>query len=414
MKYVDFSWDFRKADTKQLTHCFHAYPAMMIPQVARRLLLKYGASAKTLFDPYCGSGTSLVEANVKGINATGTDLNPLARLIAETKTTPIDIQILDLYLKDFNNYMFNYQFGIQNYDSIIVPRFNNIDYWFNINSKKKLAIIKYYIDQIDSIEIKNFFLTAFSETVRESSLTKKGEFKLVRISNENIEQYDPDSYGIMLSKLVRNKAGLKNFMEVKKNGSITKIYDFDTVVEIPSDIIADNSIDIVVTSPPYGDSRTTVAYGQYSRLANQWMGIDDASNIDKSLMGGTLYSSNITFNSRTLEETLDKIENIDPKRRKEVESFFVDYYNSLRNVSKIIKRSGFACYVVGNRTVKNTNIPMDLITRDIFENNGFRHIETVIRNIPNKRMPSKNSPSNIPGKKSSTMKNEYIVICEKN
>jgi len=98
MKYKDYSWDFRDSDTKELTHCFHAYPAMMIPQIPRRLLQKYGSSAKTLFDPYCGSGTSLVEANVKGINAIGTDLNPLARLIAKTKTTPIDIQTLDLYL----------------------------------------------------------------------------------------------------------------------------------------------------------------------------------------------------------------------------------------------------------------------------------------------------------------------------
>ncbi len=414
MKYNDFSWDFKKADTKQLTHCFHAYPAMMIPQIARRLLLKYGTYAKTLFDPYCGSGTSLVEANVKGINAAGTDLNPLARLIAETKTTPIDIQTLNLYLKDFNNYTFNFQFGIQNYDSIVLPKFTNIDYWFNNSAKKKLSIIKNYIDHVEPREIRKYFLTAFSETVRESSLTKKGEFKLVRIPKEKIKQYNPDSFRIMLSKLLRNKAGLIDFMKVKQNNSISKIYDFNTVNNIPTDIIPDNSIDIVITSPPYGDSRTTVAYGQYSRLANQWMGINDASSVDKNLMGGTLYTSNIAFNSSILQETLEKIDNIDTKRRLEVESFFIDYNNSIKNVSKTIKKNGFACYVVGNRTVKNINIPMDLITKDFFENNGFKHIETVVRNIPNKRMPSKNSPTNIPGKKSSTMKNEYIVICEKN
>ena len=44
MKYKDYSWDFRDSDTKELTHCFHAYPAMMIPQIARRLLQKYGSS----------------------------------------------------------------------------------------------------------------------------------------------------------------------------------------------------------------------------------------------------------------------------------------------------------------------------------------------------------------------------------
>lgn len=61
-KYIDESWDFEDANTKILTHCFHSYPAMMIPQVAARLIEKYGRNANLLFDPYCGTGTSLVEA----------------------------------------------------------------------------------------------------------------------------------------------------------------------------------------------------------------------------------------------------------------------------------------------------------------------------------------------------------------
>ena len=69
--------------------------------------------------------------------------------------------------------------------------------------------------------------------------------------------------------------------------------------------------------------------------------------------------------------------------------------------------------MVGNRNVRGVTVPTDLITRDFFESNGFRHLETIVRNIPNKRMPSKNSPSNIPGKKSETMKHEFIVVCRK-
>ena len=414
MKYKDYSWDFKNSDTKELTHCFHAYPAIMIPQIARRLLQKYGSSAKTLFDPYCGSGTSLVEANVRDINAIGTDLNPLARLIAKTKTTSVDIQTLSLYLKDFNDYSFNFQFNIQKSVSIVIPQFNNINFWFNENAQEKLFLIKKYIDNIKQPKIKNFFLTAFSETVRESSLTKKGEFKLVRIPEEKREQFNPDSFGIMLSKLSRNKAGLLNFIKQKQNGSNSKIYNFNTVNSVPKDIISEESIDIIITSPPYGDSRTTVAYGQYSRLANQWMGIKDASNVDKSLMGGVRYNSNFIFYSKHLQETLEKIDKKDSKRRQEVESFFIDYKNSIDNVSKTLKKKGIVCYVVGNRTVKDINIPTDVITKDFFEENGFKHLETIVRNIPNKRMPSQNSPSNIPGKKSTTMKNEFIVVCEKN
>ncbi len=82
-KFRDETYDFRTADTKRYTHCFHSYPAMMIPQVAERILSEYGKDARLLFDPYCGTGTSLVEANLKGIESIGTDINPLARLIAK-------------------------------------------------------------------------------------------------------------------------------------------------------------------------------------------------------------------------------------------------------------------------------------------------------------------------------------------
>ena len=59
MKYRDETWDLPKADTKEYTHCFHTYPAMMIPQIARKLLKRYGMEGRWLLDPYCGTGTSL-------------------------------------------------------------------------------------------------------------------------------------------------------------------------------------------------------------------------------------------------------------------------------------------------------------------------------------------------------------------
>ncbi|MGR3914012.1 MAG: DNA methyltransferase [Gammaproteobacteria bacterium] len=413
MKYTDFSWDFRGSDTKEFTHCFHAYPAMMIPQVARRLLQKYGKSARVLLDPYCGSGTSLLEANLRGIDSLGTDLNPLARLISKAKTTAPDMQALDLYLRDFHNHSFGFQFGLQKTRSAVIPQFGNMEFWFNQNARAKLASIKQYIGNIHDPDVQNFFLIAFSETVRESSLTKKNEFKLVRIAEEKRGSFDPDSFGMMVSKLARNRAGLLRFIARKQNGASAKIYGFNSVDSIPRDIVPPESVDIVVTSPPYGDSRTTVAYGQYSRLANQWMGIANASGIDKTLMGGAARAGGFAFDSAALRKTLAKISGHDAKRAAEVESFFADYKRSIDNVAKSIAKNGMACYVVGNRNVRGVTIPTDLITRDFFENNGFMHLETIIRNIPNKRMPSKNSPSNIAGKKSETMKHEFIVVCRK-
>jgi len=408
------SWDFKNANTKEYTHCFHSYPAMMIPQVARRIIEIYGENATLLFDPYCGTGTSLVEANLKGINAIGTDLNPLARLIAQAKTTKIDGKALDKYLYDFTNYLFSKSFKEEDYSTITLPCITNIDIWFSKSVQYKLAIIfNYIIQKIDNVFIQNFFKVAFSETIRETSNTKNGEFKLVR-DKKLIKTEDLDVFGIILGKLSRNKEGLINFIKVCPQNVVSHIYSFNTVLSIPYDLVPQESVDIVVTSPPYGDSRTTVAYGQFSRFANEWLGFHNANKIDNLLMGGRKNNvNNFKFNNDLLNDVITAISNKDNKRAMEVVSFFKDYESSIVNVSTTIKKGGVVCYVVGNRTVKNINIPTNKITAQLFEQNNFVHMETIVRNIPNKRMPLVNSPTNIPGQTGQTMKNEYIVICKK-
>jgi DNA modification methylase len=69
-------------------HGFHTYPARMHPRTASRLVRAFSAARETVLDPFCGSGTVLVEAMVAGRAAVGTDLNPIAVRLAATKTRP--------------------------------------------------------------------------------------------------------------------------------------------------------------------------------------------------------------------------------------------------------------------------------------------------------------------------------------
>src|SRR3989344_284788 len=160
------SWDFKESDTKEFTHCIHTYPAMMIPQIARRLIYLYGKESKTLLDPFMGSGTSLVEASlVPHIKeAYGFDLNPLAYLISKVKTTPIITGILDKELSKIIN--------SEGYKEI--PKFKNIGFWFKPKVVEQLAITKTAINNIENKDVKDFFSVAFSETVRNVSNTRNG------------------------------------------------------------------------------------------------------------------------------------------------------------------------------------------------------------------------------------------------
>jgi len=73
---------------ESLTHPLHTYPARMHPGTARRLIdvVMEGRPYGTLIDPFCGSGTTLVEARAAGARAIGVDLNPLAVTLARAKT----------------------------------------------------------------------------------------------------------------------------------------------------------------------------------------------------------------------------------------------------------------------------------------------------------------------------------------
>ncbi|MFC1512617.1 transcriptional repressor LexA, partial [bacterium] len=91
---IDFSWDYKGEKTKSYTHGLHMYPAMFIPQVAKRLLQTYSKEGDTICDIFCGSGTTLIESLLLGRNSYGIDLNPFAIFLAKAKTTKLSPSIL--------------------------------------------------------------------------------------------------------------------------------------------------------------------------------------------------------------------------------------------------------------------------------------------------------------------------------
>ena len=72
-----------------------------------------------------------------------------------------------------------------------------------------------------------------------------------------------------------------------------------------------------------------------------------------------------------------------------------------------------ACLVVGNRTVKGIWIPSDQIMAEIFAEFDYAHKKTIVRQIPSKRMPKRNSPTNVKGETLSTMNEENLVILQR-
>lgn len=80
-------FDVDPAAARALTHGFHSYAGRMHPSIARGAIDAWSAAGDTVVDPFCGSGTVLVEALAAGRTAIGVDASPLATAIARVRTT---------------------------------------------------------------------------------------------------------------------------------------------------------------------------------------------------------------------------------------------------------------------------------------------------------------------------------------
>jgi len=415
----DPSWDFVGKNSKFSIHGIHTYPAMMLPYIARRLIEEYGKDSRIVLDPFCGSGTVLVESMLHCINSYGIDINPLAILLSKVKTTPIEPKRLSEEFERVQNKIKEAIWNPNLLKEVETPHFFNIEYWFKPKVIEELSYIKSVLNEIKDGDVRDFFLVAFSETVRKTSNTRGGEYKLFRISEKKLKDWNPDVLGTFLSICKRNITMMGEFyhslnIEKIRNGEIwSKIFMDDTRKKTK---IPDECIDFIATSPPYGDSRTTVAYGQFSRLTLQWLDYDYEliKKIDKMSLGG-IRAKRIDkgLKSETFYEVLNRIYEVDEKRALDVFSFFSDFDKTVNEIDRVLKEDGMVCMVVGNRTVKEVNIPTDVIISELFESRGYEHLKTIMRQIPMKRLPRKSSPSNISGEVVDTMNYEYIVILKK-
>ena len=96
-KLPDEYWDFKSDDTREYTHGIHSYPAMMVCPISRNIIniIKEIMPVHSLFDPFTGSGTVLVEGMLANIETIyGNDINPLALFLSKVKTTKLDMNEL--------------------------------------------------------------------------------------------------------------------------------------------------------------------------------------------------------------------------------------------------------------------------------------------------------------------------------
>jgi site-specific DNA-adenine methylase len=404
-------------------HKIHPYPAMLHPLLVDSLLKDFAKEDDIVYDPFCGSGVVLLQSNLQGHNSIGFDINPMALLIAKVKTRKYDVRILKNEFETFKT-------SVMRTKNADIPDIKNIEYWYAKDVINDLGRVRAVLKK-NGYKYHDFFICVFAFICRNQSWTRNGEFKRYRIEESKLA----NTKNNVIKKLFDHIEGMIDIIAAEQPLKSSK-----PILANSENTISDKiNYDLVITSPPYGDSRTTVAYGEYSSFGAEWTNdlnyywandlktylnkqsvpatkSKDAHKgykVDKECMGkvGALHEK--LGDHSILNNVIDQIRLKDKKRANDVLYFFNDYYKSMTNVVNNLNAKGKVCFIVGNRTVKDVQIPMDQITASFLESLGMKFEHIFVREILNKIMPASNSPTNKVGATSKTMSNEYIVIASK-
>ena len=335
-KLSKIDWDFADAKTTYLTHGIHPYPAKFIPQIPNALIQELSGVGDTVGDIFCGSGTTLVEALTLKRHAIGIDANPLACLISQAKTTVItesdaselanvvqraralgDAQHLtnggDLFPKS------------KFVSSQWRPDFKKLDFWFESHIIEELAEILGWCKEVTTNPARNLALTAFSAIV-------------VAVSKQ-----DSDTRYVRREKNIQSGETFRRFSRSLEQ--ITRaVVEFTELVEprFRCHLYAENlldlpkipQLDLVVCSPPYPNA---YSYHLYHMTRMIWLGMNQPKFKLEEMGSHRKYSSK-------------------GKNGATAETFRAEFSAILNWLATSLKKGGFACFVVGDSTLKGKRI----------------------------------------------------------
>lgn len=249
------------------THQFHPYPAKFPPDVVRELILKYSAPGETVLDPFCGSGTTLVEAVLEGRNAIGIELNPIGALISQAKSlhyTDADVSVLQQFTK---RYGVPQLMALTAKGKVANSIFPNKEHWFPERVAAELGAIKHAV----ALEVKRkpriglLLKTAFSRIIVPVS-NQDTETRYARIEKE-IRPEETVSLFLKTCRVYANKILASSRRTTGNNSAY--VYQGDVLDNFPK--IQASSVDMIVTSPPYINS---FDYYLYHKQRMHWLDED--------------------------------------------------------------------------------------------------------------------------------------------
>jgi site-specific DNA-methyltransferase (cytosine-N4-specific) len=280
----------RRQNTRYSAHGLHEYRGKFNPQVVRAIGNLLGLEAgHWILDPFCGSGTTLLEGVHIGWNSVGLDVNPLGVLIANAKVAAIKTN--PLVLADEAEALVN---RLEKESSSVsinwreqLPNSGYLENWFAEPVLTQLAIILGNIDKVATVKLQEIFRVVLSDVCREVSLQDPGDLRIRRRKN-------PDStYSVIpvfVDKLRSNisliqRARRHLLLKKAKQRAFLADARFSPAIHRFTSDSGTKLFDAAITSPPYA---TALPYIDTQRLSLCLLGLIDSRQIritEKMLIG---------------------------------------------------------------------------------------------------------------------------------
>ncbi len=368
-------------DVAYLTHGIHEFPAKYIPQIPRWAIKRYCREEETdvVLDPFCGSGTTLVEAKLLGCNSLGVDVDPMGRLLTSVKTTiydPSEVQQAKSMISRLTS---------SAPKRLLLPQFPNREHWFNDDVSSELAKIKWAIEEgCRKKELVNFFYICLSSIIRS-------------VSNADPDQIFPEKtkWG-MKKKHDLNAFGVRKRFDAVVEKYVPRAIDFSRYCnrsvyariagrDARKIDLEPNSVDVAITSPPYINA---MDYPRVNQLEMYWLGLLDGEEkreLKKQYVGteavpSAEYSTRHLLESKRYEsvnKAMTQIYERDKLRAYVVYKFFVDMKQNFAEVYRVLRRAhgvkrGRYVVVIGDGVVRKIPVSTHETLIECARDAGFK------------------------------------------
>ncbi len=361
----------------------HPFPARMAPSVALEALQRRSRPLR-VFDPMAGSGTVLAVSRAKGHQAIGLDVDPLAVLIATVWTTAIDVAaaraeataVLKTAQRLFTG--ITAATAYPNGADAETKRF--IRYWFDVRSRKQLTALVDSIQLVPDQAIRNSLWCGFSRLIIAKQAGVSLAMDLSHSRPHRVYRKAPvlpfEKFLDAMDRVLKNSIDVKS----RPRGPATTVRLGDARV-VP---LADCSVDLVVTSPPYLNA---IDYMRCSKFSLVWMGygIQELREVRSSSIG-TENTLNAEAKWRPLVRSLAIHPPLSERHERMLLKYAADMHLALSEVARVLARGGRAVYVVGENTIRGSFIPTAELIKKLAQESGLQLRAKTFRDLaPSRR-----------------------------